>query len=53
MLMELSKAFDCLNRDRLLAKLEVHGFEKQALTLLHSDLNERRQRVKVNGSFSS
>ena len=37
----------------LLAKLEAHSFEKEALTLLHSCLNERRQRVKVNWPFSS
>ena len=51
--LDLSKAFDCFNRDLLLIKLEDYGFEKKALTLLYSYLDERRQRMKVNGSFGS
>ena len=42
LLIDLSKAFGCLNHDLLFAKLEAYGFEKEALMLLHSCLNERR-----------
>ena len=52
-LMDLSKAFDCLNHELLLAKLHAYGFSKSALTLIHSYLSNRRQRVKINGSFST
>ena len=52
-LMDLSKAFDYLNHDLLIAKLEAYGFSRGALQLIHSNLNGRKQRVKVNGSFST
>ena len=51
--MGLSKAFDCLNRDLLIAKLEAYGFNERVLQLIYSYLNGRQQRVKVNGSFST
>ena len=52
-LMDLSKAFDCLNHELLLAKLNAYGFSKNAIKMVHSYLAGRRQRVKINGSFSS
>ena len=52
-LMDLSKAFDCLNHDLLIAKLEAYGFSRGALQLIQSYLNRRKQRVKVNRSFST
>ena len=52
-LMDLSKAFDCLNHELLIAKLSAYGFSRSALKLIHSYLSERQQRVKVNGSFST
>ena len=51
--MDLSKAFDCLNHELLLAKLNAYGFSTNAIRMVHSYLTGRRQRVKVNGSFSS
>ena len=53
LLMDLSKAFDCLNHELLIAKLNAYGFSMSALRLIHSYLNERRQRVMINGSFST
>ena len=53
MLMDLSKAFDTLNHELLLAKLHAYGFSKEALKLLHSYLTNRWQRTKINKSFSS
>ena len=49
--MDLSKAFDTLNHDLLIAKVQVYGFEIKTLKLLHSYLTKRWQRAKVNPSF--
>ena len=52
-LMDLSKAFDCLNHELLIAKLEAYCFSKAALERVHDYLSNRKQRVKINGSCSS
>ena len=53
LLTDLSKAFDCLVHDLLIAKLNAYGFDYQALKLIFSYLSDRFQRVRVNASFSS
>ena len=50
--MNLSKAFDTLNHDLLTAKLEAYGFETNALRYMKSYLTNRKQRVRVNKTFS-
>ena len=52
-LMDLSKAFDTLNHELLIAKLHAYGFQKDSLSFLHSYLTNRWQRTKVNSTFSS
>ena len=52
-LMDLSKAFDTLNHDLLLAKLYAYGFSEESLKLINRYLTNRWQRTKVNISFSS
>ena len=52
LLTDLSKAFDCLPHDLLIAKLHAYGFDTPSLKLIHSYLTERYQRVKINNSFS-
>ena len=52
-LMDLSKAFDTINYELLVAKLNVYGFSNEALKLILSYLRNRKQRVKVNTTFSS
>ena len=51
--MDLSKAYDCLPHDLLIAKLEAYGFATNSLRLLYSYLTTRRQRVKINSTYSS
>ena len=51
--MVLSKAFDCIRHDLLIAKLHAYGFSREALLLAYSYLENRQQRVKINDSFSS
>ena len=51
-LMDLSKAFDCLPHDLSKAKLEAYGVTKDALKLILSYLSQRKHRVKNAGSLS-
>ena len=52
LLTNLSKAFECLNHERLTVKLNAFGFTLPALKLIHSYLSNRKQRVRVNDSHS-
>ena len=52
LLTDLSKAFDCLLHELLIAKLHAYGVDVLCLKLLHS-LTKRKQRVKLNGTYSS
>ena len=53
LLTDLSKAFNCLNHELLIAKLEVYGFEHSALNFVYSYLSNRKHRTKVNNAFST
>ena len=52
-LMDLSKAFDTLNYELLIAKLHAYGFSEKSLKLIHDYLTNRWQRTKISNSFSS
>ena len=52
-LMDLSKAYDCLPHDLLIAKLSAYGFEDSATSLISDYLSKRYQRVKIGSVFSS
>ena len=52
-LMDLSKAYDCLPHDLLIAKLAAYGFEDSATSLISDYLSKRYQRVKIGSVFSS
>ena len=47
-LTDLSKAFDCINHELLIAKLEAYGFGKNALKFIHSYITGRIHRTNVN-----
>ena len=51
--MDLSKAFDTIDHNLLLAKLSAYGLSNCALKLIESYLSDRWQKIKVNSTFSS
>ena len=50
---DLSKAFDCLDHELLIAKLNAYDFSLTALKLVHNYLSNRKQRTKINPKYSS
>ena len=53
LLVDLSKAFDCIDPELLIIKLHAYGFDTDALKLIYSYLKGRKQRAKMNSSYSS
>ena len=53
LLTDLSKAFDCLDHELLIAKLNAYGFNLPALRLIHDYLTNRKQRTKIDYNYSS
>ena len=51
-LMDLSKAYDCLPHDLLIAKLRACGLDRSSLRLLMDYLSSSKQRTKVSSSYS-
>ena len=50
-IMDLSKAFDSINYELLIVKLHAYGFTKSAIKLVHSYLNNKWHRTKINTTF--
>ena len=53
LLTDLSKAFDCLSHDLLIAKLNAYGFSMAALRLVQNYLSNWKKRTKINTEYSS
>ena len=53
MLTDLSKAFDCISHELLIAKLSAYGFSTKSLNLIRDYLCERKQRTKIGESYST
>ena len=51
--MDLSKTFDTLNHNLLIAILGAYGLDTKVLYLIEIYLDNRKQRVRVNNNFSS
>ena len=51
--MDLSKAFDCIPHDLIIAELHACGFDENALVLVYSYLKKRKQSVRINNVYSS
>ena len=53
MLMDLSKAFNTISYDLLIAQLPYYGIEDDSLKLLWNHLKNRLQRTKIDVTYSS
>ena len=52
-LMDLSKAFDCLPHELLVAKLRAYGLSEEAVKLLDSYLSDRSQQITLGPHTST
>ena len=50
---DLSKVFDCLDHELLIATQDAYGFSLTALKLIHDYLSNRKQGTKTTSSCSS
>ena len=53
LLTDLSKAFGCVNHELVIVKLHAYGLDNSSLRLIHSYLNNRQQRVRIDNEFST
>ena len=51
--MDLSKAFDCISHDLIIAKLAACGIDDTALKLIFFYLKNQKQRVRINNVYSN
>lgn len=52
LLTDLSKAFDYVSHELIIAKLQAYGFHIDALEIVHDYLSNRTKTVKVNNVYS-
>ena len=53
LLTDLLKAFDCVPRNLLIAKLNTYGFDNKAVRFVYDYLTYRKQRTKISDTYSS
>ena len=46
--MDLSKSFNCIPHNLLVAKLHAYGLSMDAVTFIYSNMKRRKQGVKIN-----
>ena len=51
--MDLSKAYDCLPHDLVIAKLETYGLDTNSARFLFDYLSCRKQRTKIGTAYSN
>ena len=52
LLADLSKAFDCLPHDIIIAKLNAYRFDMKALNFIYDYLRNQKQRTKIDNAYS-
>ena len=53
LLTDLSKAFDCLSHNLLIAKLNAYGFNNKAVRFVYDYLTSRKQITKISNTYRS
>ena len=51
-LTNLSKAFDCIPHQLLIAKLSAYGFDTKSIAFISAYLKNRKQKTKIGSTFS-
>ena len=51
-LTELSKAFDCIPHQLLIAKLSAYGFDMKSIAFISAYIKNRKQKTKIGSTFS-
>ena len=51
-LTDLSKAFDCIPHQLLIAKLSAYGFDTKSIAFISAYLKNRKQKTKIGSTFS-
>ena len=53
LLIDWPKAFNCIPHDLFIVKVGAYGFQTDAVNLVYDYFSNRRQKIKVNKTFSS
>ena len=53
LLTDLSKAFDCIDHELLIAKLDAYRYDKNSFYFINSHLKGRKQKTKINSCYSA
>ena len=51
LLTDLSKVFDCVAHDLLIAEFHAYSFDDMSLQLIYNYLSDRKQRIKINSFY--
>ena len=51
-LTDLSKAFDCIPHQLLIAKLSAYGFDMKSIAFISAHLKNQKQKTKIGSTFS-